>query len=426
MERKREYSRIFYKLLMIMAVLTMVSIFGTGRGVVHAESYHDYYIYDSSMVSALKSWSPGDFTLYFSKGENVEATTISSTGKTVYGISTSFRKSYSYGIKIHYGNGATTYWSGDRYLCDFTAEGNQLSYIRTGEYSFVVIVGGRKLVVSNGRKTYSSPATYACTFNTNGVGKVNTSSFVEGRVINLADYIPESKHHLVFDGWYYDSQFTRRANYVSLRKNIVLYAKWVIPKKVKRLRVRTPMETLKISWAKKDTVLKRFNIKGYQLRITTANDFSHILVEQLFKKKKTSFKLRVAPGTYYVWIRYYNRFAVSEWEVVPVTVNPYYLTVTQSPAPKLKKPKTHKNKVSITWKKPSEKRLKKYSITGYEVQYSTDPAFITDVRTKSIKKKRSSFEFKGKKKTRYYIRIRYIGAAGASPWSNARTVKIKK
>ena len=425
MEKRREAKWVISKLSVFMVVMVMVGFFVTGRNKVHADSYHDYYIYDTSMIKALNNWNTDSYSLSFQQGENIEATTKTSSGKTVYGIASTLTKGYNYGIRIHYGS-RTQEWSRRIYLCDTTIDDSQLSYIRTGEYSFVIIVGNSKLTVSNGRKSYSKPAQYTCTFDTNGVGRAKAYSFVEGRVINLADYKPESKFHLLFDGWYSDPQFTRRVNYVSLRKSITLYAKWIIPVKVRGLRVKTPMETMKISWKRNNKVFKKYGISGYEVRVTATDNFAYILFDRCFRKGKTSCTMAMAPGAYCVWIRYYRGTAVSEWTSKTVIVHPFYKPVTESKPPRLKKVKTEKNKVIVSWKKPADKTVKAYSIYGYEIQYSTDPEFTTDVRSKTVRRKRTSFKFKGQKKIRYYIRIRYIGAAGAGPWSGSKTVKIKK
>ena len=93
---------------------------------------------------------------------------------------------------------------------------------------------------------------------------------------------------------------------------------------------------------------------------------------------------------------------------------------------KLKKAKAHKSKVRITWKKPSRAEIKKYTITGYEVQYSKDRGFGSEVAAKVLKKGKSSYTFKGQQSTKYYVRIRYVGAGGASPWSAVKEVTTKK
>ena len=425
MKGRKGSNRSICKLLMTLIVMVVVSFFGTRRDVVHAESYHNYYIYDSTMVSALKNWNSESYHLGFQNGTNVEATTKTSSGKSVYGIATSLNKPYKFGIKLHYGN-RTQSWTEGLYMCDTTIGDSQLSYIRTGEYSFTVIVGDSKLIVRNGKKTYTTPTKYSCSFNTNGVGKMATSSFVEGRVINLASYIPESKHHLVFAGWYTDPEFQNKVNFVSLRKSITLYAKWLIPKTVRGLRVKSSDGKMKIRWSKKDSTLKKFGIKGYQLRITTAHNFSNILVDMILKKGKKSFNIAMAPGTYYVWIRYCSGAVVSDWEVTAVSVTSFYESVTRAQAPKLKKAKAHKSKVHITWKKPSRAEIKKYTITGYEVQYSKDRGFGSEVAAKVLKKGKSSYTFKGQQSTKYYVRIRYVGAGGASPWSAVKEVTTKK
>ena len=59
-------------------------------------------------------------------------------------------------------------------------------------------------------------------------------------------------------------------------------------------------------------------------------------------------------------------------------------------------------------------------------QYSTDKAFITNVKTKTVGKKKTKVTLKLRKKTTYYIRVRYKAADGFSKWSKVKKVKTKK
>ncbi|WP_022762405.1 fibronectin type III domain-containing protein [Butyrivibrio sp. AD3002] len=93
---------------------------------------------------------------------------------------------------------------------------------------------------------------------------------------------------------------------------------------------------------------------------------------------------------------------------------------------KLSKPKAGKKSITIKWKKQTAKGIK-----GYEIQYSTDKDFKTNVKkvtitkvkteTKTIKKLKS-----GKK---YYVRIRTFkkisGEKVYSDWSTPKSVKVK-
>ena len=103
--------------------------------------------------------------------------------------------------------------------------------------------------------------------------------------------------------------------------------------------------------------------------------------------------------------------------------------ITISKRPSSVKAKAKKNKVTVSWKKikknkAGKKLLKK--IKSIQVQYSTDKAFITNVKTKTVGKKKTKVTLKLRKKTTYYIRVRYKGAKGFSKWSKVKKVKTKK
>ena len=97
----------------------------------------------------------------------------------------------------------------------------------------------------------------------------------------------------------------------------------------------------------------------------------------------------------------------------------------------IKLTKVIKGKKSFTakWKKASKKQQKKFS--GYQIQYSTNPNFTTDVKTKSTTKKKASKVVirKLKAKTNYYVRIRRFKKAGSnviySDWSNIKRIRTK-
>ena len=73
------------------------------------------------------------------------------------------------------------------------------------------------------------------------------------------------------------------------------------------------------------------------------------------------------------------------------------------------------------WKKPVKSKLKK--ITRIQVQIATDKNFKNIVRDRKIKKTKTSFTFKLKRKTTYYVRARFVNGAKYSRWSPIRTGK---
>ena len=85
---------------------------------------------------------------------------------------------------------------------------------------------------------------------------------------------------------------------------------------------------------------------------------------------------------------------------------------------------------TVKWKKQT-KKMKSKTITGYQIQYSTDSKFRTGNKTVTVKgaKKKSRTVKKLGKKKRYYVRIRtYLNTGGAtyySAWSAAKTVVTK-
>ncbi len=99
----------------------------------------------------------------------------------------------------------------------------------------------------------------------------------------------------------------------------------------------------------------------------------------------------------------------------------------------LKKPssvkiKVKKNKVTATWKKiKKSKKTKKLlgQIKSIQVQYSTDATFQQDVTIKKVKKDKTKTTLKLKRKTTYYIRVRYVGKDGYSKWSKVKKVRTK-
>lgn len=102
------------------------------------------------------------------------------------------------------------------------------------------------------------------------------------------------------------------------------------------------------------------------------------------------------------------------------------VTITKVPAGVNAKAK--KNKVTVSWKKINEtKKTKAFRarIKSIQVQVSTDPGFTSIVSNIKIGKSKTKTTLKLKKKATYYVRVRYIGAHGASVWSKVKKVKTK-
>ena len=90
-----------------------------------------------------------------------------------------------------------------------------------------------------------------------------------------------------------------------------------------------------------------------------------------------------------------------------------------------------KKKISVKWKKFPETKKKKAiwkKIKKVEIQYSTDKSFKNGTKRKTVKRTKTSVTIKGlKKKTVYYVRVRYLGSNGeCSKWSKVKTIRVKK
>lgn len=105
-----------------------------------------------------------------------------------------------------------------------------------------------------------------------------------------------------------------------------------------------------------------------------------------------------------------------------------FVSVNLSATPTKVKAKVKKNKVTLSWEaikknKKGKKLLKQ--IKFIQVQYSTDPNFQQDVKTKKVGKKKTKVTLKLKRKKTYYIKVRYKGNGGYSNWSKPKRVKTK-
>lgn len=83
-----------------------------------------------------------------------------------------------------------------------------------------------------------------------------------------------------------------------------------------------------------------------------------------------------------------------------------------------------KRKLTVSWKMPTKSKLKK--IKGFYIEVATDNAFTNIVRTRKVKKTKTSWTFKKLKKgTRYFVRVRFYKGAKFSRWSAVKKRKVK-
>lgn len=95
------------------------------------------------------------------------------------------------------------------------------------------------------------------------------------------------------------------------------------------------------------------------------------------------------------------------------------------PSVKISKPKSAKGYVTVKWKKPSKKNLKK--IGGIEMQIAVDPDFTNIVKSTTAGSKKTSKKISGlQSKTKYWVRIRaYKNAADGKHVSVWKVKKVK-
>lgn len=81
-------------------------------------------------------------------------------------------------------------------------------------------------------------------------------------------------------------------------------------------------------------------------------------------------------------------------------------------------------KLTVSWKKPTKSKLKK--IKGVQIQVATDSNFTNIVKTKKVKKTKTSYTFKKLKKgQKYYVRVRFYKGSQISKWSPVKNRKVK-
>ena len=105
--------------------------------------------------------------------------------------------------------------------------------------------------------------------------------------------------------------------------------------------------------------------------------------------------------------------------------------ITISKKPTNKKPSATRNKITVKWShfKHTTKKTKKIwkGIKKVQVQCAKDKAFKNVVKTVSVNKSKTKATIKGlKKKSTYYVRVRYFDGKGYSKWSSVKKIKTKK
>lgn len=211
-----------------------------------------------------------------------------------------------------------------------------------------------------------------------------------------------------------------------------------------------------------------FNNEGYDLAIydsnknivaTNSSTFTNVSYVRTFDIRWDTSDQK--PGKYLVEVTkkfysYYrwNEAPTKDTMYITLNPNPYETTVTQptvtqptvtqtfavqsstAKSERVKKPKatsikkisSSKNDFEVKWKKVS-------GVKGYQIQYTTDKNFEHIIKTKTVKKDKSTSTTvkKLKSKKTYYVRVRTYKASKVngktvkvySSWSKIKSVKIK-
>ena len=130
---------------------------------------------------------------------------------------------------------------------------------------------------------------------------------------------------------------------------------------------------------------------------------------------------------------------MADMSYVPAQEAPAVAQETKTPTeqitipvkPTVAKVKSAGKKVTVTWKRFAQTKKTKAiwkKIKKIEIQYSTDKSFKNGVERKIVKRTKTSAVIKGlKKKTVYYVRVRYLGGNGeCSKWSKVKKIRVKK
>lgn len=184
-----------------------------------------------------------------------------------------------------------------------------------------------------------------------------------------------------------------------------------------------------------------FKNEGYDLAIydsnknvvaTYSNTFTNVDYVRKFNIRWDTSDQK--PGKYLVEVTK-NFYSYYRWNEAP-TKTTMYITLNPNTNEKVKKPKatsikkisSSKNAFEVKWKKVS-------GVKGYQIQYTTDKDFDNAIKTKTVKKDKSTSTTvkKLKSKKTYYVRVRTYKTSKEngktvkvySSWSKIKSIKIK-
>ncbi len=105
-------------------------------------------------------------------------------------------------------------------------ESNSLEVNKTEDgYSFTMPASSVKITADFIKKPGEDIIYHTLTFEVNGGNYIASISKEAGTVVSLNNYVPIKKGY-VFEGWYLDSEFTKKITEVSLSQDTIVYAKW--------------------------------------------------------------------------------------------------------------------------------------------------------------------------------------------------------
>lgn len=132
-------------------------------------------------------------------------------------------------------------------------------------------------------------------------------------------------------------------------------------------------------------------------------------------------------GYYYVTIEFKGKYKAESYTINGEKwADSYLAEYTIKPkSTKVSKLSNKKNKLTVKWKKQT-------SVSGYQIQYSTDKNFKKNKKTITVKSKETTSKTitKLKKKKTYYVRVRTYKSLGKkdakiySSWSSAEKIKM--
>ena len=112
-------------------------------------------------------------------------------------------------------------------------------------------------------------------------------------------------------------------------------------------------------------------------------------------------------------------------KVKPAAVKPaaQVYNISGKPA-KVKVKAAGGRKLKVTWKKPNKSKMKQ--IKGVYIEVAADSGFRNIIKTKKVKKPKTSYTFKKLKKgKKYYVRVRFYKGTQISRWSAVKNKKVK-